>query len=95
MVVGSANNQLAVRDDVERLRARDILYAPDYIINAGGAISFAHIGQGVTARDELFDRVSSIGATLTEILVEADERDESTVAAADRRVERVLARARS
>lgn len=95
IVAGSANNQLAVRDDVESLRSRDILYAPDYIINAGGAISFAHIGQGVTAREELFDRVSSIGTTLTEILVEADERGESTVAAADRRVERVLARARA
>jgi leucine dehydrogenase len=37
-VAGGANNQLGEPDDAERLRARGILYAPDYVINAGGAI---------------------------------------------------------
>ncbi len=95
IVAGSANNQLAEHEDVERLRERDILYAPDYIINAGGAISFAHIGRGITDRDRLFEKVDSIGGTLSEIMTEASERGESTLAAADRRVARVLARARS
>lgn len=94
IVVGSANNQLAEPGDVERLRDRKILYAPDYIVNAGGAISFAHIGRGITARDELFEKVDSIGPTLTEILSEADERGESSLDAANRRVARVLERAR-
>jgi leucine dehydrogenase len=38
-VAGGANNQLAEPEDAERLRARGILYAPDYVINAGGAIA--------------------------------------------------------
>jgi leucine dehydrogenase len=37
-VVGAANNQLAEAKDAERLQARGILYAPDYVVNAGGAI---------------------------------------------------------
>jgi leucine dehydrogenase len=38
VVAGGANNQLATADDGERLRARGILYAPDYVINGGGAL---------------------------------------------------------
>jgi leucine dehydrogenase len=38
-VAGAANNQLASREAGEALAARDILYAPDYVINAGGIIS--------------------------------------------------------
>jgi leucine dehydrogenase len=38
-VAGGANNQLEAAQDAERLRARGILYAPDYVINAGGAIA--------------------------------------------------------
>jgi leucine dehydrogenase len=37
-VVGSANNQLATPEDGDRLRSRDILYAPDFVVNSGGAI---------------------------------------------------------
>lgn len=38
-VVGSANNQLAEPEDAERLRARGILYAPDFVVNVGGAMA--------------------------------------------------------
>jgi leucine dehydrogenase len=37
-VAGAANNQLASPEDADRLRARDILYAPDYVVNIGGAM---------------------------------------------------------
>jgi leucine dehydrogenase len=37
-VVGGANNQLAETKDAERIQARGILYAPDYVVNAGGAM---------------------------------------------------------
>ncbi len=37
-VAGGANNQLADLKDAERLQARGILYAPDYVINVGGAL---------------------------------------------------------
>jgi glutamate dehydrogenase/leucine dehydrogenase len=38
-VVGGANNQLAEPEDAERLRDRDILYAPDFVVNVGGAMA--------------------------------------------------------
>ena len=38
VVAGGANNQLATADDGARIHARGILYAPDYVINAGGII---------------------------------------------------------
>ena len=94
IVAGSANNQLDTAEDVESLRARDILYAPDYIVNAGGAISFAYLGQGISDPAELMARVDSIGTNLAEILQEAAERNESSLAAAERRVARTLEGAR-
>ena len=39
IVAGGANNQMATRDDGDRVQARGILYAPDYVINAGGIIN--------------------------------------------------------
>ena len=39
VVAGGANNQLATPEDGARLHARGILYAPDYVINAGGIIN--------------------------------------------------------
>jgi len=41
LVCGAANNQLADPADGERLAERDILYAPDYVVNAGGIINVA------------------------------------------------------
>jgi leucine dehydrogenase len=38
-IVGSANNQLAVPQDGERLHERGILYAPDFVVNVGGAMA--------------------------------------------------------
>jgi valine dehydrogenase (NAD+) len=38
-IVGSANNQLANDDDAEQIAARGILYAPDFVVNAGGLIN--------------------------------------------------------
>ena len=38
-MAGAANNQLAGPEDGMRLRERDILYAPDFISNSGGAIA--------------------------------------------------------
>ena len=43
-VAGSANNQLETIDDGERLRQHGIVYAPDYVINAGGVIAIGHEG---------------------------------------------------
>ena len=39
VIGGAANNQLATEEDGKRLFERNILYAPDYVINGGGIIS--------------------------------------------------------
>jgi leucine dehydrogenase len=90
IVAGSANNQLADEaEDSARLLERGVIYAPDYIVNAGGAIALAYLGQG-RSEDEIWARVDRIRDTVAEILAEAAEGGDSPVVAARRRVERVL-----
>jgi leucine dehydrogenase len=83
VVAGSANNQLAEPADASRLRAVGVLYAPDYVINAGGVI-YA-VGREALEWDE--DRIEAalagIGETLTRIYERADEAGRTTLAAAD------------
>lgn len=90
VIAGSANNQLAAERDADRLQERGILYAPDYVVNAGGAIALPMLGQGHSA-DEVRERIKGIEGTLDEIFAEAGKQDESPVRAAARRVERILA----
>jgi leucine dehydrogenase len=90
VIVGSANNQLQEPGDADRLFERGILYAPDYIVNAGGALAFGLRNRGVTAETEVNERVDAIGTSLTEILTEASAANESPVYAAERAVERRL-----
>ena len=94
VVAGSANNQLASTEDADRLHQRGILYAPDYIINAGGAIAFGRMHLGETDEAVLRREVKGIEATLDEIFREAREADESPLHAAQRRARRVLEGAR-
>jgi len=94
LIAGSANNQLAVSEDAERLHERGIVYTPDYVINAGGALAFALLGGGEDDLDVLFKRMTDIGRTVTEVLRQAREHDESPVTAADRRVAHTLDEAR-
>ena len=93
IVAGSANNQLATPEDADRLHGRGILYAPDYVINAGGAMAFTLIYGGEDRVDELERRVSEIGTTLSGIFEEAGRLGISPAEAAERRVESVLKRA--
>jgi leucine dehydrogenase len=94
IVAGSANNQLAEPADAQRLLEREIIYVPDYIINAGGALSFALMDRGHTDLDALQEEMTSIGTTVREILEEAAKQGESPVAAAERRVQETLTGAR-
>lgn len=94
IVAGSANNQLETEEDAERLMDRGILYAPDFIVNAGGAMAFGLIYQGEGREEELERRVAGIGDTLEQIFAEATELGEGPLAAARRRVRRVLKRGR-
>ncbi|UCD23762.1 MAG: hypothetical protein JSW51_12110 [Gemmatimonadota bacterium] len=91
IVAGSANNQLRDPEDAELLHKRGILYAPDYVINAGGAIALPAIDSGKVTDDEVWNRVNRIEAKLDEIFREAAADGESPVLAAKKLVERVLA----
>ena len=70
-VVGSANNQLDVQDDGDRLRAAGILYAPDFVVNAGGIINIA-AEEGGYSPEKADAMVERIFDNLTEILTTAD-----------------------
>ncbi len=82
IVAGAANNQLGNARDGDRLRDCGILYAPDYVINAGGVISISHEGpdfdMGFMRRD-----VARIGETLSHIFQRAEREDRTTSNVAD------------
>jgi glutamate dehydrogenase/leucine dehydrogenase len=89
IIAGAANNQLGVAEDGERLRDAGILFAPDFVINAGGVI---HLGGYETLGWDdatMARRLVAIGDTLLEIFERAEREGISTAAAADR-----MARAR-
>ena len=94
IVAGSANNQLDSDAAAHALAERGILYAPDFVVNAGGAMAFTLIHQGEREIAELERRVGGIGDVLAEIFAEADASGESPVEAAERRVRRVLQKAK-
>jgi len=89
IVAGSANNQLAQPEAAELLRDAGILYAPDYVINAGGALNAIGVETLGWDRATTDMRLAAIGDTLTEIYANAEAEGTTTEAAAER-----LARAR-
>ena len=97
-VAGCANNQLAEPEDAERLQERGILYAPDYVVNAGGmfAAELARMA-GVRvpivpfAHEYLEERLARIGDTLRALFAEAGAEGVTPAEAADRLVRRRLA----
>ena len=92
-VVGSANNQLEAAQDAQRIHDSGVLYAPDYVANAGGVINIAEERHGYDrARAE--QRISRIHDTVLEVLELADREGCTTAAAADRLAERRIEAAR-
>ncbi|MEC8777025.1 MAG: hypothetical protein VXX79_19530, partial [Pseudomonadota bacterium] len=81
IVAGSANNQLAEHQHGDELRARNILYAPDYAINAGGVINISYEYSGIYDQQATHRHVSGIGSMLSAILKRARRPDISTNAA--------------
>jgi valine dehydrogenase (NAD+) len=91
-VCGGANNQLGTVEDCDRLRDRGILYAPDYVVNAGGVINVSdelHAGGYDEAR--ALHKAQHIDDTLTEIFREAEASGTTTEIAAERVAERRMA----
>jgi leucine dehydrogenase len=92
VIAGGANNQLATREDGARLHARGILYAPDYVINAGGIINVGleYLGQGDQAEVEA--RVARIPQRLGEIWDESDRTGAPSSDVADAIARRLIGR---
>lgn len=84
IVAGCANNQFAESEDAERLDAAGILYAPDYVINAGGVIH--PLGTESLGRDpaRVETRLAGIGDSLAEIYRRAESDGVTTEVAAER-----------
>jgi leucine dehydrogenase len=90
IIAGAANNQLATNADGARLADRQILYAPDYVINAGGIISVAHEYYGHSSEEEVRAEVSRIPERLRSIFAEAEATDRPTNLIADDLAQRIV-----
>jgi leucine dehydrogenase len=84
VVAGCANNQLAEPDDADRLDRAGILYAPDYVINAGGVIYAWGTESLAWDADTVEARLAGIGDSLAEIYRRAEAEGITTEAAAER-----------
>ncbi|MFJ3393421.1 Glu/Leu/Phe/Val dehydrogenase family protein [Leifsonia aquatica] len=82
-VVGPANNQLASRSGAARLAARGILWAPDFVVNAGGVIFLAMMNEEQPSAEATAERVDRIGDIVAEVFAVAEQRGITTLEAAD------------
>ncbi len=90
-VVGAANNQLAEAEDALRLQERDILYAPDFVINAGGAIGLIAIETRNYSPDAAMQHVIDlIGDNMSQIFALTAAKGITTDEAARRLAEKRL-----
>ena len=91
-VVGAANNQLGLPEDAIRLQEREIVYAPDFVANSGGAIGLIGMETKGWSRDKAMEKiVRSIKSTLSQIFKLAAKEGTTTDEAARRIAEARLA----
>ena len=81
-VVGPANNPLGRASDADLLVERGIVYAPDFVVNAGGVIHLEGVGKGLTEH-EIEERLLAVGHTLERVYATAREREITPLAAAE------------
>jgi leucine dehydrogenase len=93
IVAGGANNQLAKPEDGPRLQQRGILYAPDYVINAGGIINVCteYLGDGdaVLVRQ----RIEGIPVRLEQVWTESKASGRDPASVADAMAQKLIGRA--
>ena len=82
-VCGPANNPLADHSGAARLAGRGILYAPDFVVNAGGVIYLDLEAKHLGSRTEIMERVGQIGDTVRRIFDEAESRGVTPLEAAE------------
>jgi leucine dehydrogenase len=92
IVAGGANNQLATPQDGERLHARGILYAPDYVINAGGIINVCteYLADGDASL--VRQRIEGIPVRLEQIWTESAASGRNPADVADAMAQRLIGR---
>ncbi|MCC5855029.1 MAG: Glu/Leu/Phe/Val dehydrogenase [Idiomarina sp.] len=90
VIAGSANNQLATPQHDRILKDMGILYAPDYVINAGGVIHVCSEAASFS-REETAARVRGIYNTLDRIFSRATAEDRPTGEIADEMAREILA----
>lgn len=97
IVAGGANNQLARPEHGQALAARGILYAPDYVINAGGIISVTleYIARREGRQgdiNEVRERIAQIPARLRQIWEQSDSTGSTPDAVADKMAQHLIGR---
>jgi leucine dehydrogenase len=92
IVAGGANNQLATPEDGQRVHQRGILYAPDYVINAGGIINVCteYLGDGDASL--VRQRIEAIPVRLDQIWSESEASGRDPAAVADAMAQRLIGR---
>jgi leucine dehydrogenase len=92
IIAGGANNQLATPEDGARLHERGILYAPDYVINAGGIINVCteYLADGDASL--VRERIEGIPDRLEQIWAESASSGRDPAAVADSMAQRLIGR---
>jgi leucine dehydrogenase len=92
VIAGGANNQLATTEDGRRLHERGILYAPDYVINAGGIINicteYLDDGDASVVRS----RIEAIPERLEQVWSQSAATGEDPASVADAMAQRLIGR---
>lgn len=89
IVAGSANNQLADPACAERIHQRGVLFAPDYVINAGGLI-FASLRYNGRPQAEIREKTDRIGETLRRLFQRARQANASPWTLAEHMAQELL-----
>ncbi|RUO65311.1 leucine dehydrogenase [Pseudidiomarina planktonica] len=93
IIAGSANNQLASKEHDQIVHDMGILYAPDYVINAGGVIHVCQEASNMTQEDAR-ERVLNIYNTLETIFQRSTNENRPTGIIADELAREVIAKAK-
>jgi leucine dehydrogenase len=93
LVCGGANNQLATESDGKLLVEHGIVYAPDYVVNAGGIINVSAEYLGETT-EQVRERVLAIAPRLTRILQQAEREGAPANVVADTLARQLVAEGR-
>ncbi len=92
VVAGGANNQLATIADAQRIFDRKILYAPDYVINAGGIINVGMEYLGEATVQDVLTKIDEIPARLSDIWQRSKAEAQPSAIIADQMARELIGR---